>query len=646
MAFNDQFVLEAVAVTGDAAFLAQEGITRFRYLTGTTAYTPGEITIVFLPDTWQDSAGNAGDVGDPRLFVIDGPTIELVSPGDGAQVDIGELNGRNYIDVTFPGAPAGNSIDAGSISDLTPEFELGGDGIGSVTLDGGQAPVNITGNQWRYWINGDFETGDVTLEFVPGSWSFAASGLQTPTVTSVTLTDATHITVEFDNIPDGYTIDADTILDLGPEFTLTHAGGLVVEVDGTLAPERVADSNSYIFRIRGHGYIDVALPVGGKTLEIDTVTDLAPEFTIGPASGGNDFSITLDNSRAPVDLGGNTFRYWVQGNYATGDVSLSFIAGTFGFDDDTFNAAGTAVVGNATTVNTIDGTETVTVDVIDDAWLFVATDDTVYTTGGSGGSQGDLTGTNDRTYIDVRITPSVDITPDDGTDVTITDPLAPGEITLSGDGANGAVIDASENPTLIGGTVYRYYIDGSGGLFTVGDVEMVFAPGAVTDSAANTSREITQGFTVQGPTAAITGPQNGGSVGIASQNDRGFIDVTIGLPAGQTLDLDSVTDLDPEFIIDAPAAVPISTWSWMATRHPFWSASRAAATPSGTGRWAAIPPRCLGDFHCRQLHPGRRQRQHRIHHRHCRREHGQHRLPGRELSAHQRVCAGCGQHPG
>ena len=69
----------------------------------------------------------------------------------------------------------------------------------------------------------------------------------------------------------------------------------------------------------------------------------------------------------------------------------------------------------------------------------------------------------------------------------------------------------------------------------------------------NASREITQTFTVMGPTAAIKVPQDGGSIGIASQNDRGFIDVTIGLPASQTLDLASVYDLDPEFTIDAPA---------------------------------------------------------------------------------------------
>ena len=163
----------------------------------------------------------------------------------------------------------------------------------------------------------------MTLDFIPGSWSFAADAQPIPTVTSVTLTDETHITVEFDNIPDGYDIDADTILDMGPEFTLTHAGGMIIEVDETVAPERVDESNSYIFIIRGLGYIDVTLPDDGKTLDAESVTDLAPEFAIEPAPGDDDFSITIDNSRAPEDLGGNTFRYWVNGNYTTGDVSLT-----------------------------------------------------------------------------------------------------------------------------------------------------------------------------------------------------------------------------------------------------------------------------------------------------------------------------------
>ena len=36
--------------------------------------------------------------------------------------------------------------------------------------------------------------------------------------------------------------------------------------------------------------------------------------------------------------------------------------------------------------------------------------------------------------------------------------------------------------------------------------------------------------------AAINSPNTGGSIGIASQNNRGFIDVTIGLAAGNMAD--------------------------------------------------------------------------------------------------------------
>ena len=255
MEFNDDFVLEAVEQDADPAMLAENGITRFRYLidAATTSIDPNDITIEFLAfsgeEGWQDAIGNAGDVGAARKFVIEGPAADLVSPTDGANIDIGELNNRNYIDVTFPNPSvtySGYSIDENSIEDLSAEFILGGPGLGSVVLDSGQAPVNVGANQWRYWVSGTFEDGDVTLEFIPGSWSLVADASAYPgdTGPSVELTDATHITVDFDNIPAGFELDPDSIFDSMAEFTLTHSGGLIIEVLDGETPERVEDSNT------------------------------------------------------------------------------------------------------------------------------------------------------------------------------------------------------------------------------------------------------------------------------------------------------------------------------------------------------------------------------------------------------------------
>ena len=53
-----------------------------------------------------------------------------------------------------------------------------------------------------------------------------------------------------------------------------------------------------------------------------------------------------------------------------------------------------------------------------------------------------------------------------------------------------------------------------------------------------------------GTIGSITGPQDGGAIGLASQNSRGFLDVTFGFLEGQTPDLASIYDLEPEFAIN------------------------------------------------------------------------------------------------
>ena len=69
----------------------------------------------------------------------------------------------------------GLKIDAGSITDLEPEFTLTGPGIGSIVLDAARAPSLVMGDPgvagatltYRYWLTGRFApTGDVTLTYL------------------------------------------------------------------------------------------------------------------------------------------------------------------------------------------------------------------------------------------------------------------------------------------------------------------------------------------------------------------------------------------------------------------------------------------------------------------------------------------------
>src|SRR5439155_1235011 len=73
------------------------------------------------------------------------------------------------------------------------EFTLSGPGLGTGTVETSKAPVELTvtglaagTKRFRYWLNGNSPTtGDVTLAFLPNSWSY---DLTTTTVlTAVTL---------------------------------------------------------------------------------------------------------------------------------------------------------------------------------------------------------------------------------------------------------------------------------------------------------------------------------------------------------------------------------------------------------------------------------------------------------------------------
>ena len=80
--------------------------------------------------------------------------------------------------------------------------------------------------------------------------------------------------------------------------------------------------------LNGRNWIDVTLPAGpaGAVLDPASVTDLAPEFTLaGPGVG----TVAIDSSQAPVlDTATGAWRYWIQGQFAAGEVALTFLPGS------------------------------------------------------------------------------------------------------------------------------------------------------------------------------------------------------------------------------------------------------------------------------------------------------------------------------
>ena len=233
VSFDADFNLVTTEITADPGGtleqkLIAEGITRFRYHLSDPpggTFKPGQIVVETIGGSWQDAAGNAGP-GGTWVFGVEGPTARMIAPTNGGTIDIGELNNRNFIDVTFPTPPTGYKIDPASILDLESEFDLSGEGLGNVKLDLGQAPVQMDVGVYRYWINGRFNSSDVKVEFIGQSWSFVPdAGVPTPpTVTTLTLDDPSFIGVAFDNIPAGYVLDPASITDTAAEFGLNYSG--------------------------------------------------------------------------------------------------------------------------------------------------------------------------------------------------------------------------------------------------------------------------------------------------------------------------------------------------------------------------------------------------------------------------------------
>jgi hypothetical protein len=187
--------------------LGREGVRRFRYmLDGSFSYQPGTLTVTLLSGGaggWSEKDGEAGQGATINLRV-EGPTAQLSNPSADSRIDVAKLNKRNYIDVTFPDPPSSEyEINPASITDLPAEFRLTGDGVGDVKLDAEQAPLQLgalSARTFRYWVTGTFAPGDVTVEFLPKTWSFTKNGYD-PSDTTATITKPTFVDVIFPAAP-------------------------------------------------------------------------------------------------------------------------------------------------------------------------------------------------------------------------------------------------------------------------------------------------------------------------------------------------------------------------------------------------------------------------------------------------------------
>jgi hypothetical protein len=97
------------------------------------------------------------------------PGAMLLRPGSGSHVNLGRVNARGFIEVTFLDEPDGSGIDLGSVTDAGPEFTLSGPAARGVVVSG--APERVGESTYRYGFTGHFRRGRVTMAFTPNAWT-------------------------------------------------------------------------------------------------------------------------------------------------------------------------------------------------------------------------------------------------------------------------------------------------------------------------------------------------------------------------------------------------------------------------------------------------------------------------------------------
>jgi hypothetical protein len=559
-----------------------DNVTRFRYFFA-GAWVPGDVQVA-IP-AWQTAGGDQASATSVALHVV-GPTVTLVNPtGSTGPVvttgmDVNTLNGRTYFDLTLT-APVGYTINWAAVTSTTPIFSLTGAGVGTATLDSSQAPSILskagdnTSGTVRYWVNGTFATGAVTVVFTNGAPPVSVDlGAYTgSTFTPVIDAGAETIDIAFP-VDSGYTLDHTSFN--GGQVLLVGDALSTLAIDPSFAPVFLADNvvRYHLLGTLGTGSAQVAfirgswrvVPTAGgasiddpgtatttcmgsslTTCTLASVTSgVIPSYigegqalnvdfpvpsgaTIDPASladfsqiafaCGTGCTATIDQGYAPTVTAGHTVQYRLTGTLVNGQhVTVTFVPGTWTYT----NATPPVVTGTAT----LPATHT--------------------------------------TYVDVSIAPSL------GNNLG-TGPLTIANTVISLGGAGGAALHADTSTTntnalWLGGNTYRFFLTGS---YTTGEVDVTFAAATVTDqTAAHTTgyanaQQILK-FNALGPTATLVDPLSNQNVSSVALNGEGYIDVPFTLASG-TLDPATIADPTGVFTISGAGA---TGWQIDTTKAP------------------------------------------------------------------------------
>ena len=300
--------------------------------------------------------------------------------------------------------------------------------------------------------------------------------------------------------------------------------------DGRCSPTRTSGGLVGVDTVNGRSFVDVTftLPSYAVSLDVSSVTDLAPEFTIAPQNA-SDGTIALDATQAPILMSQTatsyTFRYFTTGTLHGANAVLTYLGGSASFLDtagqsiplfaseqvtvvndatagqfaidvpfgtsgllDTASVNGGEITASGATLTFEGQTSSTQIGTyryrISGSGIAAGSHVTIAFVAGAwtyGGAASVVQGTSTLavsadTYIDVHYNSA-------GGVALNTDSIDGNELTLGGAGIGTAALDTGKAPTILAdGQTVRYYVSGH---FAPGTVSVAFAAGSWSDTAGN-----------------------------------------------------------------------------------------------------------------------------------------------------------------
>jgi hypothetical protein len=258
-----------------------DGLSYYYALPAEMPLVPGQYTVDFAAGSFQDTEGRNNEATSTS-FTITAVFATIVNLQAGSRISLSDAKELGSIDF-YVGPTRGSSFDESSLLDASAEWTVESPNGTRYPLT--SKPVSLGGGQYGVSL-------PIDLEWIPGEWTFELSAGE--------LSD----TGGFTNAATVYS----------------------VLVEGAEAQVNLNPDGVSISTLNGKGYIDVQYTgAAGSPIEVDSVLDAIPEFTLGGAAAD---SISILNDQVSA-VGNGIYRYPFTGEFSTGEFNITVESGSF-----------------------------------------------------------------------------------------------------------------------------------------------------------------------------------------------------------------------------------------------------------------------------------------------------------------------------